>query len=104
MATNYSEPLPPGMTAEDLDERFAATKDAANKAWLDTMRSYTPPELHKYLDDYAEANAPSVGGGAVVTNGMPVRVVTPLGGDVPGSPGSAAVIDDRLDFVQLSTR
>ena len=105
MATDYTQPLPPGMTAEELDEKFAETKSIADKAWMDTMRSYTPVELQKYLPDYAEGAQPPGGGegGATVVAGQEVRVVSQMGGDVPGSPGTAAVVAGNLDFVQLAT-
>lgn len=101
MATTYSKPLPPGMTADELDTMFGAAKAKADAAWQDYMNSHVPADLQPYLADYQAAYAPPAGAASVV-NGQAVRVVLAAGGDAPGSPGHAAVVASTLNFVQLS--
>lgn len=110
-AQRTTDELPPGWTEEEIIHVFDEQKKYADQGWIDYMRSHTPMDLQPWLDDYIaawlastqpqpEPDDPNL---AKVRNGDSVRVVSQLGGDIPGSPGLAAVTNGTIDFVQVST-
>ena len=94
---------------ERAQELYDQLKPEAEKVYIDHIASRTPPELHDEVKALAEADLAGGGEGGgkltdsqvIINMGDSVRVVTMLGGDVPGSPGTAAVTSGNLDFIQL---
>jgi hypothetical protein len=108
MATSYTT-IPTGMTAAELDEMFAEVMAKGEAAKIAVMHAAIPTFLSaQALEYYAAATAPPdpppdpPSTQAIVNHGDAVRVVSELGGDVPGSPGAAAVTNSTIDFIQLN--
>ena len=95
---------------ERAQELYGQLKPEAQVVYIDHILSRTPPDLQDEMREIVTSDLGSGGGGAppltdtqvIVNSGDSVRVVTTLGGDMPGSPGTAAVSSGRLDFVQLA--
>ena len=103
MATTYTTPLPPGVTADEQDAEFDRLKVLANAAWRDTMRGGTPADRQVYLDDYLTVNPPAPpDGSAVVRNGQSVVVHNAADAVQAGSPAAANVTGNTLNFVKLT--
>jgi hypothetical protein len=93
---------------EDAQGLYVQLKGEAQQVYLEHIMSRTPPQLQAemrelVLDDLDDSGSsepdPDV---AEVRSGDSVRVVTPIGGDIPGSPGLAAVSNSQIDFVQIT--
>jgi hypothetical protein len=103
------ENRPMATEQERADELYLQLKAEAEQVYLDHIMSRTPPELQDEMRTLVldglnggDPPGPELTPSQVILNmGDSVRVVTVMGGDVPGSPGTAAVTSGRLDFVQL---
>ena len=95
---------------ERAQELYDQLKPEAIAVAIDHITSRVPPELQDEVKAIAEADLEAGEGGGeselsdsqvILNSGDSVRVVMAIGGDVPGSPGTAAIVGGALSFVQL---
>ncbi len=97
-------PLPPGMTEDEADEKLSELNEQAEAHKVEWMQRQVPSDLQPYFEWWMTQQPATElpDDSVIVAANDSVRVVLASGGDVPGSPGKAAVLNGHLDFVQLS--
>jgi hypothetical protein len=102
-------PVPP--TQDELDQQaasdlYAELEPQAKLAYIEYFSSHTPANLHDEMTALVNAGLPGPPApdptAATLHHGDSVRVVAAAGGDIPGSPGTVAITNAQVDFVQVS--
>jgi hypothetical protein len=91
------------MTQEEADKKLTQLNEQAEAHKVEWMSRQIPADLQPYYQYWMEQQ-PSTelpADSVILANNDSVRVVSEMGGDVPGSPGRAAVLEGSLNFVQL---
>ncbi len=96
---------------ERAEELYAQLEPEARKAYIEYFSAHTPVELREEMTALVTAGLqppdPGEGGegvdpsAATLHTGDSVRVVAASGGDIPGSPGTVAITNSQVDFVQI---